>query len=79
MNISGNNKDCENLFEYITYLLMVIFFITGYILFSKFKVESNPKQERDINNIIYQMDEDDIIKGFFADFEKPKIVQIQNY
>ena len=68
--MSGNNKDCENLFEYLTYLLMIIFFIIGYIFFSRFKITIS-KENADRNNILTLTDEDDKIKGFFADFDVP--------
>ena len=76
--MSGLGNECENLFERVTYLFMVIFFIFGIIFFQKFKV-SIPKENTD-ENFISRTDEDDKIKGFFADFdEPPKRLKVENH
>lgn len=76
MNTSEVSSECGVLIQYVSYLLMTLFFFLGYIFFSFFKVESNKNLPEipllyDLN--ISRKSQEDKIKSFFTDFdEEPK-------
>ena len=64
-------SECGVYIHYVTYLMMTVFFVLGYIFFSMFKIESR-KDVSDFPSIheldISRKSQEDKIRSFFTDF-----------